>query len=645
MSDSRSELARRGPILLLILLYLALGTRFLKSVPAWEAPDEPWHLVYAEALADGRLPTAEETYEQHHPPLYYLWPALALRATGTGPIARSPDNPRFPFAAAAYLHPPAEPGHGPLRLLRAFSGLLGSLLIALTWAFGRRALPQTRAPALAAAATVAFWPQLQSIAQAVSNDLLSAVLGAWLAYWMLRLARQDREDRGPAGALRLALALGMGWSLALLCKLNLILLVPALPLCLLLAAWTSRRPSSRGSGLRWPLLSALLCLLLPALVWLGLVAWLPGVSEALAAQLGGRGLDFQPELAQPKRVAEAALLMLDHAWGRPGWFNIDLPLGARRVASLLALLALTGLLAAWKYSDRSGRKAILLAGALSALALAAAIRNLMSDPQAQARLMFPSIGAFAWLMAVGASGWQSGPGKMGRGARSHPVDRPKRYLSVIRQSARQALRSLPWLLPAALFALSLYTTESLLPRAFSPEARAPLAPVDIRVIAPGWELEELRMDDPGWGHVLSFAPRTDGLARIEFPVLVAAGEGRIELRLFRSSEPADAPVPLAESSAALKELGRPDIGRPRIGPLADATWIGLDVPNATIAAGEPLLLTIDVFGEGRALLPTYADRSTYADGDFMVGTLPIGDLVFVTYGRTSTPLPASIAAP
>ena len=32
----------------LVLIHLAV-------VPAWEAPDEPWHLAYAEVLSSGRL--------------------------------------------------------------------------------------------------------------------------------------------------------------------------------------------------------------------------------------------------------------------------------------------------------------------------------------------------------------------------------------------------------------------------------------------------------------------------------------------------------------------------------------------------------------------------------------------------------------
>jgi len=116
-------LGHRAGILLVVLVYVGTGALYGEAVPPWEAPDEPWHMAYAEALAAGRLPAAEETYEAHQPPLYYVWPALAVRALGISKIPRAPDNPTFPFATAAYLHPPGDPGEPLLRLVRTFAGM------------------------------------------------------------------------------------------------------------------------------------------------------------------------------------------------------------------------------------------------------------------------------------------------------------------------------------------------------------------------------------------------------------------------------------------------------------------------------------------------------------------------------------------
>ena len=83
-------------------------------------------MAYAEVLSSGRLPTADDSYEYHHPPGGYLWPALILRALGWSAVPRAAYEPRFPLAANAYLHPTADPGAAMLRLLRAVNGLLAA---------------------------------------------------------------------------------------------------------------------------------------------------------------------------------------------------------------------------------------------------------------------------------------------------------------------------------------------------------------------------------------------------------------------------------------------------------------------------------------------------------------------------------------
>ena len=65
-----------------VLVYLVVGAAYLSVVPAWEAPDEPWHAVYVEVLAAGRLPQAVDTYEWQQPPAYYAFLAGGLRLAG-----------------------------------------------------------------------------------------------------------------------------------------------------------------------------------------------------------------------------------------------------------------------------------------------------------------------------------------------------------------------------------------------------------------------------------------------------------------------------------------------------------------------------------------------------------------------------------
>ena len=62
-----------------LLSALILGTILAVATPAFKGPDEPAHLAYVAALAQGHLPTAGPvnlqtgaTYELQHPPAYYL---------------------------------------------------------------------------------------------------------------------------------------------------------------------------------------------------------------------------------------------------------------------------------------------------------------------------------------------------------------------------------------------------------------------------------------------------------------------------------------------------------------------------------------------------------------------------------------------
>jgi dolichyl-phosphate-mannose--protein O-mannosyl transferase len=204
-----SRLSRRAPVTLAVLGYLIVGVLYLEALPPWEAPDEPLHLAYAEALVAGRLPAAEETWEAHHPPLYYLLPALALRVAGVEAVARAPGNPRMPFATAAVWHAPDDPAIGILRLVRAFSSLIGSLAVVLAWAASREVFRgAVMRPALAAC-LVALLPQYLFITHSVSSDTLAAVVGALAVYVLVGWASGRLGDKTAASALAVVAVLGL----------------------------------------------------------------------------------------------------------------------------------------------------------------------------------------------------------------------------------------------------------------------------------------------------------------------------------------------------------------------------------------------------------------------------------------------------
>src|SRR5690242_14773850 len=100
-SMSVSHLPRYLPIVLLVLVYLIIGTLYAVKTPAWQVPDEPAHYNYVRQLATtGELPIIRPgdwdndylnkikdqkfsasalgdrlnsiQYEDHQPPLYYV---------------------------------------------------------------------------------------------------------------------------------------------------------------------------------------------------------------------------------------------------------------------------------------------------------------------------------------------------------------------------------------------------------------------------------------------------------------------------------------------------------------------------------------------------------------------------------------------
>lgn len=370
-----------------VLIYLAMGAAYLEVVPAWEAPDEPWHAVYIERLAAGRLPTAAETYEWHQPPAYYALMAAGLRWLGLSQLPRWQSNPRHPFAAAALAHPPNDPAESPLRLLRALSGLIGTLVVALTWATARRVWRGEPGIAAAAALLVALWPQFLFISHSLSNDTLAAVAGALMTFGLVRLVVAPHRPRPGAVALAVGLALGV------FTKLNVLAITPAAALAAL-AVWRT------GGALRGSALRALAAaLVVPVAVALGVaLAWPQTFAGLLATARDrvtgtGAGLDAG---ALVRLVAEMAVTFI----GRFGWLNVSLPRLPTVTIGLLLGLGGLGLFRLRGCPARLRWGVAVLATAAAAMS-AAAVKNLLADPQPQGRFLFPALAAIAVVVVVG----------------------------------------------------------------------------------------------------------------------------------------------------------------------------------------------------------------------------------------------------
>lgn len=573
----RSGISSRGRRRFAALLLAAaawLAAVHARRVPAWEAPDEPWHLVYAEILAAGRSPSGEETYEAHHPPGAYRWLATAIQGLGWPPLAHAPYEPRFPLAPNAYLHgPPTLEVEARLKVLRALAALLALPGLALIHAAALRAGLSVRAALLALAAAL-LPPVLPATVATVNNDGAAFLAGAGLLYVALRLARPSAAAlRRPGGPLLEAGGVALALSALALSKLNAWPLLPLLPAALV----------ARGSGASprrsWP---AAVGLLLGgaalALCGLALISRLPGMGglARLPHQLWNRGDSGALPVAT---FADDAWRVVDSALGSYGWQNLQVhPFLRVALLVLLLLWPLKGLLAHRRRhapGAASPRIAALLLLAM-ALVFAAVLANGAADRAAlQGRLLLPALPAWALLAGSGmAAGVARGP-----------------------LAARRRVATLLICAPLAVQVLAL---GWILPQGMGDGASRPPGIVLRRTVL---DLQPDLALQAGRRHQERWRVDVDGLLleRLELPVLASAGSGRLRLALQVLGDDAGSSAPAVEVEADLGSLGRAALNAvPRLGPLADTDWLGLDFePPLHLRKGARLLLSVQLLTAGQ----------------------------------------------
>jgi 4-amino-4-deoxy-L-arabinose transferase-like glycosyltransferase len=392
---TKPQAARAG----LALAFVGLGVVYAYVAPIGEAPDEAAHLAYVDHLAaTGDLPPLPEAegdlgYESYQPPLDYAVSAALLRLAHGGPVSYPfvPD-PRLDFHRAGSRAFVVQESAGALGAARAIRRLR---VLRLAWGVSTvlliAALASSLAPgrpwhSLLAASFFAFSPQFLFVSATVNNDAALAACSAAALYGLVRLADEERgsSHQWTWGA-------GVCAGLALWAKASGIVLLPA---CLLVGWWLRQR--GRLADALWMLgpLSILYAL------WFALSAarfgaLLPPSPTGAGAAHGSTLV----ELLNPRWLASLWL----SSWAKFGWLNLKLP----RPAYLFflvpsALVALGALAAAGGRLARPRRRqaALLVLTAATNVALVALFMVLV-DWQHQGRFLFPSLGAFAGLAAVG----------------------------------------------------------------------------------------------------------------------------------------------------------------------------------------------------------------------------------------------------
>jgi 4-amino-4-deoxy-L-arabinose transferase-like glycosyltransferase len=407
-------------IVAILALFLLLSVGYHIDVPLGEGPDEPGHMAYVLFLhREGRLPVqhsgagGDVPGEGHQPPLAY-WlalPAVAWLPPDAPPLDQTA-NPDFLWndgtEAAAFNRASRE--HFPWRgvalawhLARGVSMLLGAAAVYATWQAARVLLvarfastPLAEGTALLAAALVAFNPQFLFTSALVTNDMLLAALSAALFWLSIHAATNSQE--GPGGV-RLALAAGVLFGLALLTKQSALLLVTLL-------LWTLWHASGQD-GRRW-----LLYVLLAGGVALLVAGWWFGRNWQLYGDPLGLSV-FQATYAtqpfawrSPAAWGGALWQLYSSFWARFGWLSVHPPAWALAGYTALAGLALGGLV--WAALPlRRGRLGLqspwlgVVLLPLCALAWTLAFALLAGLVAWQGRMLFPALPAIALLLARG----------------------------------------------------------------------------------------------------------------------------------------------------------------------------------------------------------------------------------------------------
>lgn len=403
------------------LIYLALTLAYAMVVPLWEAPDEPAHFLYVNAIAETGQPPAPSppqrnsfwkegyvtsVYEWYQPPLYYALAAPVVAANRSFALVPSfsgfPEiNSPFPLAVRLFVAQPFR--FAEIHLLRILSALIGLATVFTVYVMARRLFPQEKALPALAAGFVAFIPQFNFLHAYITNDTLAILLSTLglTALVSVALASPETQRRAWAWA-------GSVVSLALATKMTTWFLLPVAGLLALslLSAKTRRWPVLLGDIT----LFGALVLIVPLLSWL---VW-PDLLERLfhSPQSGG----FRSDFASLGHFT-ATILPLTHSsfWGRFGWMNV---LMEPYAVLILDGIGVIGLVSAafflWKdwrgllIGQRLG--VILLLTGFVFVSLLFVVFNL-TTVQPQGRYFFPALATIGIFVALGwvrlAGRWRS----------------------------------------------------------------------------------------------------------------------------------------------------------------------------------------------------------------------------------------------
>jgi len=431
---------QRWPLGLLLVCYIVSAVMYAAETPIFENPDESSHLQVIRYIGrerklppyripDRRADTAQNMawlVGYHDPPLYYappLYHTLGAILTAwtemddlpdrlipslSWQVEYSPQRSADPWNKNIFVHLPSETlaesaTARAAAVLRGISILLGAVTIVCTHAIGRTIWPQRPRLALLAAAMVALNPQFVAGSAGVNNDPLMIALLHLTVLMMLRLMRSPYSWH-------VWLVPGALTGLGMLTKQSALMLLPLGALAVLVTSVLSSPAKLSARSLVHRMVPALTAFMAAALLVGG--SWYVR-NYLLTGDLIGTQPHFAIQVPLPAFGGEALLRALQSYWAAFGWALITAPAPAYVVPGLLLLLGGVGLARSLISSVKGLPQSSLVAGLVLVL-LAAVLMNFIALTRwaiatgaPYGRLLFPTAGPLAVLLAWGIGQWRS----------------------------------------------------------------------------------------------------------------------------------------------------------------------------------------------------------------------------------------------
>ena len=439
----------RLPIVLVLVLFVIVGSTFAVTTPIFEASDELWHYPVIWRLAQGQgLPVLDAhdpgpwRQEAGQPPLYYFIMALATRwidttdmhavrrlnphvdsgvvtADGNTNLAIHTDTENFPWRGTVLA----------VRLVRLLSVLLGTGTVYLTYRLALEIRPDWPELAVGAAGVLAFTPMFGFIAGSVNNDNLAILIASATVLLITRMGAtgdtgkklrfvfksQWEQVRGHISIMHLMLGVLLG--LGALTKLSLLVLFPVAAAIIAYnqAARWWHNPHHTHARVLWLHMRVLL---MQYGVTFSSAALISGWWFRRNLQLYGTptGINaFMDVLGRRAHPAPLAQLWSERAgfmqsfWGLFGAVNVPFPHWVYTALNILSVLAIAGLLVfiLRKYiDDRWSLRRWLPVGVLLTFSCAVTISLLRWSTDtwsSQGRLVFTALQSVAVLFTIGLS--------------------------------------------------------------------------------------------------------------------------------------------------------------------------------------------------------------------------------------------------